>query len=99
MVKNKDTIIHVIDSLERGGAETLLVSLLEDISKHYQIVLVTLVDKQEFEEEEICVFKRYCLNHRSRSDLMFSVSKLKKIISLHNPVLIRSDLFLSTLIA
>ena len=53
MKSGKPVIVHVIDDLGRGGAETLLVDLLKDLGDHYDIVLVTLTNYSEFDESEI----------------------------------------------
>lgn len=95
-----ERIVHVIDNLARGGAETLFVNLLPDLSKHYAVVLVTLDDNNEFDEDisPYC-YRHYCLGHTGHLALPASVSKLKQIINKYNPVLVRSDLFWSTIIA
>ncbi|MEP7229591.1 MAG: glycosyltransferase [Ginsengibacter sp.] len=94
----KKTIVHVIDSLGRGGAETMLVNLLEDLNNSYNVVLVTLNNLSHFSNDEIICKEKYCLNYYSHKDLPFAVIKLKKIIKLHQPVLVRTDLFWSTII-
>ncbi len=38
----KKKILYIIDSLERGGAEIMLVSPLAEIQEHYDIIIVTL---------------------------------------------------------
>jgi len=38
IINDKPTNVHVIDDIGRGGAETLLVDLLKDLTKHYNIV-------------------------------------------------------------
>jgi glycosyltransferase involved in cell wall biosynthesis len=94
----KKTIIHIIDSLGRGGAEIMLVELQKDLSESYDIVLVTLNNILDFEPDEFKYKKKYCLNYHSLKDLPLAVLRLKKIIRMHKPALIRTDLFLSTII-
>lgn len=97
---SKETIVHVIDSLGRGGTETLLTDLLPALAAHYNIVLVTLHPKNEFGTEclEYCS-EYYCLHHKGPSSFLSSVQQLKKIIRDHRPVLVRSQLVMSTIIA
>jgi glycosyltransferase involved in cell wall biosynthesis len=94
------TIVHIIDSLPRGGAETLLIDLLPIISKDYRIILVTLSPLNEFGND---VFgyceKHYCLNHKGPTSLPQSIIKLRRIIRKHRPALVRSQLVLSTVLA
>ena len=82
----KKTIVHVIDDLSRGGAETLLVDLLRDLGNYYNIILVTLMPNTEFNESEINCQYRYCLNYKNRFSSLASVIKLRKIIKKHKPV-------------
>src|SRR5688572_26564472 len=96
---NKPTIVHIIDDLGRGGAETLLVDLLKDLGDHYDIVLVTLTDQCEFDPAEIRCRYRYSLDYTSKLGLFNAIAKLRKIIRKHNPVLVRSQLYWSTIIA
>ena len=93
-------IVHVIDNLGRGGAETLLTDLLPVLSRHYNIILVTLDDKNEFGEHvfQYC-YKHYCLQHTSRLAILRTVKKLQAIIIEHEPVLVRSQLFWSSIIS
>ncbi|MEO7045157.1 MAG: glycosyltransferase, partial [Ferruginibacter sp.] len=99
MIKNKQTLVHVIDNLGRGGAETMLVSFLRDLDDAYNVILVTLTDVQEFSEDEIICNKRYNLNYKSIKDLPKTVFKLRHIIKKHKPVLVRSELYWSTIIS
>ena len=96
---NKPTIVHVIDDLGRGGAETLLVDLLKDLTRYYNIVLVTLTDHSEFDEKEINYSHRYCLNYKSKLSFPGVIKRLRKIIREHKPVLVRSQLYWSTIVA
>jgi glycosyltransferase involved in cell wall biosynthesis len=92
-------IVHVIDNLERGGAETLLLDLLPVLSEHYNIILVTLEDRNEFDENvyQYC-YKHYCLDHKGNMYLPRTVYRLSQIIRNHQPVLVRSQLIWSTII-
>ncbi len=94
----KKTILHLIDSLGRGGSELMLVNLLEDLSNIYEVILVTLNENSDFSTSQLICYKRYCLNYQSPKDLPFAVLKLRKIIKRHKPTLVRTDLYWSTII-
>ncbi|RYZ28632.1 MAG: glycosyltransferase [Chitinophagaceae bacterium] len=95
----KPLIVHVIDSLARGGAETLLVNLLPELNKFYEIVLVTLTAENDFEESQIVCKQRYKLGYNGPKSIFSCVLKLRKIIKTHQPSLVRSQLYTSSLIA
>ncbi|MFT3676137.1 MAG: glycosyltransferase [Chitinophagaceae bacterium] len=94
------TIVHIIDSLGRGGTETLLTDLLPYLAQRYRIILVTLSPVNEFGDHVFSFCERhYCLNHKGPVSLPASVSKLRRIIRKHQPALVRSQLVLSTVLA
>lgn len=94
-----DKIVHVIDTLNRGGTETFLVSLLPELSKKYKIILVTLSPQNDFGEEALKSCHRYyCLNHKGSFSFFSSIYKLKAIIKEHRPVLVRAQLIWSSII-
>lgn len=95
----KPRVVHVIDSLVRGGAETLLVNLLPDLSEHYDVVLVTLKPDLEFPREEIAAFELHCLDYRGFASIPACAWRLRRLISRHRPRLVRSQLYLSSIIA
>lgn len=88
----------MIDSLGRGGAETLLVDLLPDLSSEYDVILVTLNEKLDFEPSEIVCSERICIHYKGLSDLLPAAARLKKIIQKVQPDLVRSQLYWSTLV-
>ncbi|HYV55247.1 MAG TPA: glycosyltransferase [Chitinophagaceae bacterium] len=98
-MNNKPTIVHVIDDLNRGGAETLLVDLLKELSNHYNVVLVTLKKELEFDPSEVKCQYRYVLGYNYNIKLPLAAYRLRKIIRKHKPVLVRSQLYWSTIIA
>lgn len=95
----KPTILYVIDSLTRGGAETLLVDLLPDLSVSYQVVIVTLYDGCDFDESKMAGTKRYCLFYSGFKSIPACVLKLRKILKEHQPLLVHAHLYTSSLIA
>ena len=94
----KKTIIILIDNLKRGGAEIMLVSLLPDLNKIYNVVLVTLKGDEEFTENEIKTYAKYNLDFKTFVDLPRSIGTLKRIIQHHSPILVHTHLFFSTII-
>ncbi|RYZ28631.1 MAG: glycosyltransferase [Chitinophagaceae bacterium] len=95
---SKKRIVHVIDDLSRGGAETLLVDLLPDLSAEYDIILVTLGDKVEFEPYQVVCKKKISLHYKGTRDLIQVSRRLRKIIKKYKPDLVRSQLYWSTII-
>jgi glycosyltransferase involved in cell wall biosynthesis len=95
----KQTLLIVIDNLKKGGAEILLVGILSDLNKIFDVILVTLSDECDFSREKISCKKRYSLDFKNKYSLFTSVSKLKKIIKKDKPSLIHSHLFYSSVIA
>ncbi len=95
----KKKVVHVIDSLGRGGAESMLVSLLPDLGRHYDIILVTLNASNDFNEVDLPVYRHYCLHCTSKVSYARAVSKLRRIISNYRPALVRSQLYWSTVVA
>lgn len=93
----KNTMIIIIDSLERGGAEVLLVGILKELNLRFNVILVTLSDHCDFKNEEILCKKKYCLGFNNKLSLLRCILKLKRIIKKHQPILIHSHLFYSSL--
>lgn len=94
----KKTIVHVIDSLGRGGAETMLVAILPELNRRYNVVLVTLRDTNDFEESQIQCFRNYSLHCSHKRDYIGAIFKLNQIIKRHKPFLVRTQLYWSTVI-
>ena len=94
----KEKIVHIIDSLERGGAETMLVSLLKEMNKSYDIILVTFSDRCDFDLDEIYCTEKYCLNYKTIKDIPTAIFKLRKIIKKYSPIIVRTQLYWSTIV-
>lgn len=94
----KKRIVHVIDDLSRGGAETLLVDLLPDLQSEYEIILVTLGNKLDFDAKQIECKERISLQYTGLKDLLPAAKRLKKIIQKYQPDLVRSQLYWSTIV-
>ncbi|MEO9021699.1 MAG: glycosyltransferase [Ginsengibacter sp.] len=95
----KKTILIIIDNLKKGGAEVLLVGILSELNKKFDVILVTLSGECDFSKEQIICKKRYTLGFTGKLSFILCIFKLKRIIKLHNPSLIHSHLVYSTLIA
>ncbi len=98
-MNQKKTLLLIIDDLGRGGAEMLFMGILSDLNKRYSVIIVTLIDKNDFEEHIMSCDKKYSLGFNNKISFFSCVSKLRKIIKHHNPSLIHSHLFYSSLIA
>jgi glycosyltransferase involved in cell wall biosynthesis len=95
----KPVIVHVIDSLTRGGAETLLVNLLPALADRYDIVLVTLRPDSDFPREQVAAKALYCLGYTGSGSLLACAWKLRRLIRRHRPALVRAQLFTASLVA
>lgn len=94
----KKNILIIIDSLQRGGAETMLINLLPNLNIFFNTVLVTLSNESHFSEDQTKSYARYNLRHNSSKDFPRSICRLKKIIKEHSPVLVHAQLYFSTII-
>ncbi len=95
----KKTILYIIDSLERGGAEIMLVSPLAEIHRTYNIIVVTLRPENIFTKDELVCEKLYCLHMNSRTGIFKAANKLKKIIAENKVTLVHSFLYWSSIVA
>jgi glycosyltransferase involved in cell wall biosynthesis len=91
-------IVHVIDSLCRGGAELLLrdtIALLSD----YEHVVVTVRDPRDL-LPELQPFLRahHCLEVRSKLQWWSGIRALNKLIKSHDPLLVHAHLQLAGLL-
>jgi len=95
---HRKTILLIIDSLVRGGAETILIGTLKDLNARYNVILVTLSNKCQFTEAEILCENYYTLNARTKIGYFKKIWLLKNIIKKHKPDLIHTHLYYSTII-
>lgn len=93
----KKTILHIIYNLGRGGAETMLVTVVKELTDYNNIV-VTLFPKNHFKDELTCD-KYYCLNLSSIIHLPFASGRLRKIIKDNNVDIVHSHLYWPTVLA
>lgn len=93
----KKNILHIIDDLGRGGAETMLVKVLQGLTE-YRNIVVTLYPNNEFARELICD-EHICLNLQSKFRIPFAARRLRTIIKQQKVDLVHSHLFWSTVVA
>lgn len=93
----KKKIIHFIFDLGRGGAETMLVRVLQELNE-FENVVVTFIPMNHFGEELKCD-KLICLNMKSLLTLPLVVFRFKKLIRQEKPDLVHTHLFWPTVIA
>lgn len=96
MLNKKKTILHVIDYMGRGGAETMLVQVLKQL-KEYNNIVVTVNEQNNFGEYFECD-EHYCLKMGSFKNFLFAAHRLKKFIKQRDIDIVHSHLLLSTLI-
>jgi glycosyltransferase involved in cell wall biosynthesis len=93
----KETILHIIDNLDRGGAETMLVTVTKQL-KDYNNIIVTLHPENEFKDDLKCD-QLICLNLTSNFLIPSAALKLRKIIKENKVAIVHSHLFWSTVVA
>ncbi len=96
-MSNKKTIVHIIHNFGRGGAETLLVTVLKNL-RDYNNIVVTLDSLNEFGDELECD-QYYSLNLKSHYLFWTAIPKLRKVIRKHRADIVHSHLYFSTLLA
>jgi glycosyltransferase involved in cell wall biosynthesis len=95
----KRTLLIVINDLQKGGAEILLVDILPELNERYNVVLVTLKSDCDFAPEEIICSQYYNLAVNSKFSVVKGVRQLKRIIRKHDPFLVHAHLTYSSIIA
>lgn len=92
------TIIHIIDSLSRGGAETLLIQIVKNMDC-YRHIVVTLSGDIGFSDFELKGIRHEILGFRNSASYPSVILKLRKLISKEKPYLVHVHLPLSSFIA
>jgi glycosyltransferase involved in cell wall biosynthesis len=93
----KKTILHIIDNLGRGGAETMLVTVVKQLPEYHNII-VTLKPENDF-GNELEYDGLFCLNMTSPLQAPLAAVKLRRIIKENNVSVVHSHLFWSTVVA
>jgi glycosyltransferase involved in cell wall biosynthesis len=98
MENRTKTLLHIIDTLNIGGAEKLLVGVINGLPayKHYVVYLSGTAPLSRELNPGCTVIN---LKYRSRLDFFRCVFRLRKIIRQNSIEIVHSHLFLSTLIA
>jgi len=86
----KKTILHIIYSLGRGGAETMLVQVIKKLTAYHNIV-VTLDDTHHFKEELQCD-EYICLQQPRLLSFPLAAIKLRKLINSKDIDIVHSHL-------
>jgi glycosyltransferase involved in cell wall biosynthesis len=92
------SIIHVIDSLSLGGAETLLKNTIA-LLPQFRHIIVCLDTQSNTNNVDINNADIISLGHVGWQSLPGSVIKLRKIINQKKPLLVHSHLFYATICA
>ncbi|GAB2530971.1 glycosyltransferase [Rufibacter soli] len=94
----KKNILHVIDNLAVGGAETLLVNTVNSLSENYNNIIVYLNEPSQL-KEKINNAKIICLGHTGVLSILPSIIKLRKIIVMHQIDIVHAHLLWSSVIS
>ncbi len=92
----KKTIIHVIDYMGRGGAETMLVQILKQLTDYHNVV-ITVNEQNHFGNELFCD-EYHCLKMGSFKNFLSAAYRFKKLVKKIKPDIVHSHLLLATLI-
>ena len=98
-MKDKPIILLLIDNLNKGGAEMLLVGILKDLQRTFKVVLVTLNPDCNFDESNFENVRRYCLHATKKWSYPGAVVRLRNIITKERPALVHAHLVYSSIIA
>lgn len=90
-------ILHVIDGLGRGGAESLLINSIQ-LSPADEHVVVCLSQVYDFDPALKKLFVHYTITVNNKLRIPGAVFKIRNIIKRHNPALIHVHLPLSGII-
>jgi glycosyltransferase involved in cell wall biosynthesis len=94
----KRKILHVIDTLSTGGAETLVLNTIKELTE-YEHIIVALNKPEDLKDSLAAGTKYYRLRFDYRWTLISTLFRLKKIIRTEKPDIIHAHLFWSTIIA
>lgn len=91
-------IVHIIYDLGRGGAETMLLTVVKEL-KEYENVIVTLFSPNHFTKEELVCDKYISLGLTSVKQMPGALLKMRKIIKQEKPDIVHTHLFWPTVLA
>ena len=96
----KKTVLYIIDNLSGiGGAELMLIAPLKEIRHQYNIILVMLEPDNFFEKDYYVGDRQYCLDMKSKKEVLKSAKKLKEIIKENDVTFVHSFLYWSGIVA
>jgi glycosyltransferase involved in cell wall biosynthesis len=90
-------IIHVIDSLKKGGAEILLKNTI-DLLPEYDHLVIYFQKDNDFSAQFDTSCRLKCLEHKGWGQILRTISNLRKAIKNEKPFIVHSHLFLSSLL-
>jgi glycosyltransferase involved in cell wall biosynthesis len=92
-------LLFVAASLAGGGAERVVVNLINHLDKDkYDISLVLFEDKQDYRKELHVPLKVICLNKKNRWDFLKLIFRLREAIRDHRPAVVISVLYYSNIV-
>jgi glycosyltransferase involved in cell wall biosynthesis len=95
---NNVKIIHIIDNLRRGGAETLLLDVVRNL-KDYNHHIITLTDHNGFNIDELAGMKIHSLGFRSMLSYPVIIVRLRNLLRQLKPTLIHAHLPFASFLA
>jgi glycosyltransferase involved in cell wall biosynthesis len=99
--QNKPLLVHCIDDLNIGGAETVVASTIRLLAPHYRQILVTLLpgDGPLYERVRPYLHDFVCLHARSKPALLRAALQLNRLLRGWRPNLVHAHLLRSGLVA
>lgn len=95
----KKQILHIIDSLARGGAELTLARFLNRMPEDYENYVVLLRNETDILDELANVTKVFVLGWSHKADTLCCALKLHTIVLEKNISLVHAHLYWSTVVA
>lgn len=92
-------ILHIIDSLARGGAELALVRFINRMPEGYENYVVLLRNETDILDDLTNVTKVFILGWSHKGDTLCCALKLRTIIQEKNISLVHAHLYWSTVVA
>jgi glycosyltransferase involved in cell wall biosynthesis len=93
----KERIVHIIDNLRIGGAETLLINTIKKLPG-YEHHIITLTPQVHFKNIEHLA-SVHCVHHTGWIKTIGTCSKIRRLIRQLNPSVIHAHLFLSSFLS
>lgn len=95
----KKKVLHIIFNLGRGGAETMLLTIIKNLTE-YNHTILTLFPQNDF-GEELPNGRLICMNLKMKDLILFPITawRMRKIIKTEQPNLIHTHLIWPTILA